>query len=60
MLRWLLSFFRDPWEYGSVIGLDARRHVRSGVVQMKRPAGWIDFHPDHWHKFKSRELVEQK
>lgn len=52
MIAWLKSRFGHPWEYGMLGPLEARRHVRSGVVQMKRPLGWINFHHDHWPRFK--------
>lgn len=55
MNTWFRALFGDPWEFGMLGSIEARRHRRTGVVQMKRPLGWVDFHPDHWSLFVPNE-----
>ncbi len=55
--RWarFVRWWHGGYEYGHTgetkFNIQYRRNVRSGVVEMRRPLGWIPIHRDHWHKF---------
>jgi len=66
----LKKMFKDQppepvWEYGTINGAKARRHLKTKAVQFYKTTftpkyEWADHNPDFWSKFKPTTAAKKK